>query len=443
MTRALGVVCVALLLVVAGCSGGATTTATDATSTTEADATATTATTPGTESAPPATSTGATESENDVDGAVTVYGDGELPTDAGVVYRRVANLTGWDPAGVNVYVEEAPDDDDTLTATDGTFAAFLGLTPPENASPGTISGYARYGEIYVFTANNTPDSVEATLAHEFTHRLQYSEFSRIEVDGNQRQMIGVLLEGGAEVVERAYAERHLDRNAASPSETREWYRNAPAYRKYAYFEYTVGYAYVENHSDSPSDLDPVYVNPPRTTEEVIHDLEPGSEPVLDLSLSVQPGGERYSRDEGTQGEFLARVALNTELSWNESARAGTGWGADSLASIHANDDETVGYAWATRWDTVEDADEFETAMGDYLDARANRTSSGLWRDSHTAFRLVRGSDDAVVLVAGDPGYVRDATVDVDGPAVTVGQASGSENATTTANATIASAAVVA
>lgn len=438
MNRTVGVLCLAVILVVAGCSGGATTTATDATSTTEADPTPTTATTAGTETATQTTSTGATESENDVDGAVRVYGDGELPTEAGVVYGRVANLTGWDPSGVNVYVEKAPDEDVSITASDETFAGVLGLTPPENASTGTISGYASYGDVYVFTANNTPDQIEATLAHEFTHRLQYSEFSRIGVDGNRRQMFSVLLEGGAEVVERAYAERYLEKEPSSPSESREWYRSAPAYQKYAYFEYTVGYAYVANHSDSPSDLDPVYMNPPQTTEEVIHDLEPGSEPPMNLSLSVRPGGDRYSSHEGTQGEFLARVALNTELSWNRSARAGTGWGADSLASVHANDDdETVGYAWATRWDTVEDADEFETAMLAYLDSRANRSSApGVWRDDDTAFTLVRGSDDVVVLVAGDPGYVANATVAVDGAAVTVTQVStGNETATTT-NATV-------
>lgn len=433
MTRTLGAVCVALLLVLAGCSGASTAPTTNATGPSASNATETSAsTTQATTTADAeANESPSTSDRNAAADLVTVNGD--LPVDVVTVYERVAALTGWDPVVVTVDAEESLEDGPAIAAKESSFAGTMGLTPPENASAGAIAGYASRSSVYVRTGGRSAAGVESTLAHELTHVLQSGERVDVEawsqLQGNQFETYSALVEGGAVTVEEAYEAEHMDEQRLSPGEAVASYRNRSAYWQYVLFPYRVGYAYVANHSDSPADLDRVYEDPPRTTEELIHDLEPGSEPPMNLSTTVQPGGDRYTEATGAKGEFFVRVALHTELPWERAARAGTGWGADSLVTVEA-DDETVGYVWATRWDTSEDADEFASAMRDYLDARATPTDGGTYRDDADAFRLVRGDDDVVVLLVGTPGDVGNASVDVGNATVDVGNATvGIEDAT--------------
>lgn len=440
MTRTVGVLCVALLLVLAGCSGASTAPTTNATGTsagTDAgDAEPTQQTTVG--DAEP-TETASTTDSNTAADLVTVNGD--LPVDAVRVYERVAALTGWSPVVVTVDAEESIENGPAIAANESTFAGVMGLTPPENSSADSITGYATRSSVYVRTGDRSPADVESTLAHELTHVLQSGE--RVgaaawpQLQGNRLETYSALLEGGAVTVEEAYEVQYMNGTRLSPGEAVASYRNRSAYWQYVLFPYTVGYAYVANHTDSPSDLHSVYENPPRTTEELIHDLDPGSEPPMTLSTTVQPGGNRYTETVGARGEFFVRVALHTELPWNRAARAGTGWGADSLVTVEA-DDETVGYVWGTRWDSTADADEFATAMVDYLDARTTRTDGGAYRDDGDAFRLVRGDDDVVVLLAGDPATAGNASVEIDDASVTVALAGNGMVANDSAgNATVA------
>ena len=427
MAGARAAVGVALLLVLAGCSGGQPTGSSQAPETTGtstgSEAASTSAGTPG---------TAANESDY-VEGVVVV---GDLPTNATRVYERVVSITGQRPTNLTVYTQETFGSGGS-SRDDETFLTTMGVERPANYSI-TLKGYYEDEKVFVRTGGMSEEAVEATLAHEYAHALQFEDDAYTEnvavglrenATGNEVQVIGAVTEGAAVYVEAAYTDAYMDvgqengLTSTSPAE----YRNLSAYEKAVLFPYVRGYEYVRENVDSPEELDEVYEDPPRTTEELIHDLEPGSEPPTDLSLSVDPGDAGSMDAPWTLGEFGVRVVLDAGVDWNRSTRAGTGWGNDTLQPVRVRGESA--YVWATRWDSVDDADEFETAMRASLDARANRSSSGGWRDDGDAFRLVRGSDDVVVLVSGEAGFVANATVDVDGADVAVTPRANASNAT--------------
>ncbi|MFB6150949.1 MAG: hypothetical protein ABEJ40_04000 [Haloarculaceae archaeon] len=142
---------------------------------------------------------------------------------------------------------------------------------------------------------------------------------------------------------------------------------------------------------------------PRTTEQLIHGLAPAEEPELNLSVSVA-GGRNWTtppRARDTKGETVVRTMLRVELNRSLAAPAAAGWGSDRLVRLtHADDGSRDGFAWALRWDTPADADEFAAAFDRWT---AERPADA------PAYRLTRLTDETVVVFAGDPGFVGNAS----------------------------------
>ncbi|MGM0397711.1 MAG: hypothetical protein ACQEQY_01835 [Halobacteriota archaeon] len=254
-----------------------------------------------------------------------------------------------------------------------------------------------------------------SLVHEYVHIVQgrTGTFDRLRTEipaSNTTDATIVrrsVLEGGAMLVETRYWERHVD-DGRSPAERMERsYRATSGARQWVFAPYHFGYVYVDTRTDSPAEVQELYASPPHTSEELIHGLPGGSEPLPRLDVAVDAEDWTVERTDRT-GELFVRVALDTELSTEAAKDAAAGWGTDSRVAL-SNDDERA-YVWALRWDDPTNATEFEDAFEAYLDARASR-DDGVWVDEGAAFDATRVDDETVVVLLGNETFVRGTTVD--------------------------------
>lgn len=254
------------------------------------------------------------------------------------------------------------------------------------------------------TPNGTTTEIESTLAHEFAHVYQ----TGIDADKNwgaepYAQM--AVPEGTAELVTFQYTERFMP----SFSEERlleEGYRNAQSIQRIMYLPYLYGARYARNVSDGDEPMVAMYENSPTTSEQLLHGLEPGSEPPKPLTTNGQTAGTWvYDETPPSWGEAPLRYVLQMELSEERAARAAAGWGNDRRMTFSHRDER--GYAWVVRWDSPSDAREFESAWADY---EANVSEP---------LRFVTVDDETTVILAGNRTFVESATVNGTNGNVTV------------------------
>ena len=413
--RQVATLLVALLVVLAGCSGGGapTTDATDATTAVETpgpETTATDETTTTTGQDAAGTTTTATDRET-----VEVTG-GDLPVDETAVFYRVQRLMGTDARPQSVEVRN-------LTEWKGyrpgtvPLLRHLGLenVSLDSGEPGGLTQPT--GQVYVHPGEGTEAEVERVLAHEFVHVTQYrtdmlpwlSSLERQRVTHDLLQTRLALIEGGAVYVTDAYADRHLDGEAPA-EEFAERYRNGSASAKYFYARYHIGHRYVDAQVDSPDELGSVYEDGPNTTEQVLHDYAPSEEPPADLAVSVNETESWTRTEDDAMGELFARVVLQSELDAETARSAAAGWGNDALYGFESGDADPA-FAWTLRMDSPREADEFESAATTFADRRE--------ADGEAAFRVERVGDETVTLLFGNPAFVENATVSGSSGNVTV------------------------
>ncbi|WP_158057035.1 hypothetical protein [Halorussus halophilus] len=264
------------------------------------------------------------------------------------------------------------------------------------------------------TAPRYERSLERTLAHEYTHTVQFQRdaFTRLQRalslrDDYSRDTYLVYLgvvEGAGVYTEVAYDREYLG-GRGSPTISNAQYRNAPSAAQYSLARYYFGYRYLDARLDSPSGLETVYDDPPRTTEELLHNLTPGSEPPKPLSVSTAFTDDRSVGLADTNGELMTRIFLATELNASRASSGADGWGNDKVVPVEG---PNRSFVWATRWDSPAEANEFETTLTEYLAARGEQ-SGDIWLDGPLRFRVVRVSDESVVLLAGDESFVRNSS----------------------------------
>lgn len=420
MDRRLGVVLASLLVVLAGCAAPFGTTETPTPGTTPAptasptDSPSVATPTPTPSSTPEATSTPTTRTY----GKVTVEGR-ELSFDPEPVYRRVVELHGMSyaeapPITVHVTDRYEPGPEEQLWEQTE-FKRLWGLDRSE-ASNTSVAGLARGRDVYLYAETvNGPTARESVLAHEFAHVVQHETdaFARIygsvraSGPSNARQLYRGTVEGTATFVQSRYAARHLDRTPVGTTWA-SYRQDRSLFGAYAVAPYFFGQRYVRERVDAVTELDAVYDDPPRTTEQLVHGYAPGEEPPRRLTVDARTGDVWSVDDRRVKGELFVRVVLEDELSSDRAADAAAGWGADTLVVF--DDGVYTGHAWALRWDSPAEAEEFAAALTAYLDRRGERRD-GAWHDDGDAFDLRRVGDDTVVVVLGDPGFVEDATVE--------------------------------
>ncbi|MFB6125317.1 MAG: hypothetical protein ABEJ59_05100 [Halanaeroarchaeum sp.] len=344
--------------------------------------------------------------------------NGSLPVDQNAIYGEVTRMLETDAAPPE-RVDLEPDSAMGIARKSmPRFYRLVGVKRPAGASrAATALGYVSTPDAVHINDKLTEDPAQLrlTLTHEYVHVVQgrTDAFGRLRrsVPGENTtdgEMVRTsVLEGAAVSVETAYWKRHDDSGTSPAAGMSASYAGTSGARQWIYARYHFGYRYVQAHTDSLAGIDRLYDAPPKTSEELIHELPRGAEPMPPLSVSVQtPAWRRNGTDR--QGELFTRVALDTELPSEEAASAAAGWGTD--ARVELTDGERTGYVWALRWDDEANATEFEHALTDYLDDRATERND-TWTDGTVSFRPTRVGPETVVLTLGDEAFVNNVRVD--------------------------------
>lgn len=352
---------------------------------------------------------------------------GDPPFDARLVFARTALLLDRPGAEPPEAVEVNPPDEMRVITPFSQFNTVLGLERPDDA---VLPAYVRSPRRVYLSESlfERPRFAEATFAQESAHVIQLRSGAPQEVSANLPDDLGPLerayltrsvVEGAAVYTEAVYQRQYLDVNRTRIDTLGERYLNASEFGRVSFGLYYFGARYVADRYDDPAQTWRLYANPPQTTEELIHGLEPGSEPLAPLSVEESADGwNERERFRSTVGELFLRATLATELNESVAARGADGWGNDErLVFTEDRADQTPAYVWVHRWDDPSNATEFETAMAEYLNRSANRTTFTVggeqragWTDGGSGYRLVRVAPETTALLLGEPAFVRNATV---------------------------------
>jgi hypothetical protein len=405
----LGAIACCVLLLFAGCQGLSPDGQRTPESATTPTATRSTETRTAEQTTPSTTDQPTTESEREI----AVEG-GTLPFNPDVVWSRVETMHGVDvgkPLTVKLRSFSSSSTDEPPQ-----FRRALGVeSPPESVEPAGVTPSVAEGSVVELNTErpDSPGALEGTLAHEYVHVIQMRNWVDRSLRGeianspNSPSVDEVfvyrsVMEGSATYVEKRYQRQYVPNTTESIAAT---YRNSTSTFKSGYATYYFGARYVNATVDAPADVNAVYENPPKTTEELIHRLPPGSEPPAELTVTVDADEETTERQQ--MGELFVRTTFGTGLNESAAATLADGWGNDQ--KIRFGPDTDPNFAWVLRWDDPANATEFENGVDAYLDAT----------DVPGAIRVERVAPEIVVLFAGTESFVGEATASGDNSTVMV------------------------
>jgi len=341
---------------------------------------------------------------------------GNLSVDEDAIYADIQSLLGTDVEPPTVYVrDEMPG----LERYNEYFAAnpfyqTFGYGD-EFINTSVYHGSASPQRIIVMPKNASERQAKTLLAHEFVHWMQFHSdaintegFGDFVDDTDSQQVSAGLVEGASVYVTDQYVDRYMNTSWNQTQELRAQYEQGPAGRRLFRARYLFGAQYIHSQVDNPRNVSWLYdesTPTPVTGEQLIHGYTPSEEPERNLTLSVNDtaGWEVTSRHHDTKGELVVRTMLRAELNRSTAAEAAAGWGSDKTVRMrHAENESRLGIAWALRWDDASEADEFAAAFDDWQSERPE--------NDDTAYRLVRIDDETVAIVAGDDGFVSNATL---------------------------------
>lgn len=422
-------VLLAVLLVVAGCTSPSGTDTTASVSDTSASDTAIT-----TASVPPPE-----ERQQSLD---------PWGLNASLAFDRVEHLLDTD--GEQPYVSTNADRlRRSVGAIDSelSFLAVFGIDESEEQRP---TAFVNSRTTVVIDPNISATTAEAVLAHEFVHTMQrqnvgwgpmfentslYREYSATRYSLELLTIHSALREGSAEYVQSAYVDQYIEADdypstsEAYRQDRQSEYHNSTGYEQYQLAQYHHGLSYFESRIDDSASITDVFASAPLTSEQLLHRETPASEPRLPLTVTVG-GNESLERasesvnrgpageyvNQGPVGELVTRVLLDQELDRERAVDAAAGWGNDTLVNVDTN--ETDGFVWVTRWDTAEDADQFEAAIED-IGAERPDSIEHANRTIPSEFTTERPADDIVVVYIGPESLSSTHPVDTGGRSVTI------------------------
>jgi hypothetical protein len=271
------------------------------------------------------------------------------------------------------------------------------LTASLDQAETDVLGYYEPGSKTFFLMSHvSADDVRPVMAHELTHALEDQNFDlgaldkAASGDGDHATALTAVIEGSAMGVMFAYRNRHEGAKKAKEEYEKEEAQRAarvkiaPSFtQRSLILPYTLGFSFLlrgkpwEWHFDGMrlADIDAAYAKPPFSTRQILHPEQywvgrtPTTAPLKlpDLSPVLGPGWSKVSQ--GSIGELGLAVLTGAKLdldspylllpsSWTN--KAATGILAD-LYHHYVNGDQSV-TVLVTRWETSEDAVEFDEAL---------------------------------------------------------------------------------
>jgi hypothetical protein len=116
--------------------------------------------------------------------------------------------------------------------------------------------------------------------------------------------------------------------------------------------------------DSWEDVDQAYLNPPTTTEQIIHPEKYLSQEGALGVVAPEVSGNWSLVTTDSYGEYFVYVMLENWLSEEDAIEASEGWGGD-VFSYYEEGDEFF-FTWNIVWDTEDDAFQFYLAFLDMM-----------------------------------------------------------------------------
>ena len=262
---------------------------------------------------------------------------------------------------------------------------------------------------------------KVTMSHEIVHAIQDQHFGldlydEDDPDFDRFTAFQSVYEGDATwtMIEWAISNLSMQEigeflSAGDDTDT-STFDNAPRYiRESLVFPYSAGFAFVEALIDEGGleAVDAAMQDPPVSTEQIIHPEKYINEP-RDLPLEVElPDLQGALGDgwdevyEGSLGEFDLTILLE-ENGVSNGSRAAAGWGGTWFVTYQSDDELLT--VLSTRWDTENDAVEFDEAIRQTM---TNYAQDGdIWFDGDRYHHIDTAGDSVVLTSATD----RDALV---------------------------------
>lgn len=283
----------------------------------------------------------------------------------------------------------------------------LGLIPPrtdlitshlDNVEQDVLGYYEPGSKVFYLLSHVSADDVRGVVAHELTHALEDQNYdleavaTQAEGDSDRATAISAVVEGSAMAVMLAYLSHQPARKQAlEQAEQSERQRarrlaSAPSFTQRTLLApYFLGFTFLlrgkpwvwQLEGVAYPDLDQVYKEPPRSTRQILHPEQywannwrrqpPKPLTLPDLSKVLGPGWSKVT--EGSIGELGLAVLTGAQVQmdspevllparWTNRAAAGI------LADLyqHYVSGEKRVTVLATRWETEDDAQEFDAAL---------------------------------------------------------------------------------
>jgi len=266
---------------------------------------------------------------------------------------------------------------------------------------------------------------ELILAHELTHALQDQHFGldlgRAELGEDDAQLArravyeGDAMLAGIGVVKGGLSPRTAVRLARQLEglgpQLADAHPDVPAIvREPLVFQYVAGTNFVSWAFDQAgwTGVNALLVNPPRSTEQVLHPEKYYVRPEYPLTirlgaLAPYQRSDWHVVDETTLGELVIRILAAQFLPDERASAVAEGWDGDRMSAMIRGDE--VALVWMSAWDSEDDAREFFTA---YRSILARKHGEG----------GAQGGGDVVVRSGAQPYYLErrsDKVLALEGP----------------------------
>jgi hypothetical protein len=269
-----------------------------------------------------------------------------------------------------------------------------------------------------------------TYSHEYTHALQDQNFDiqnglgydtgPCKLDSERCAGIQALLEGDASLTQMdwftqyATTQDYTDILDFSSNFQMPVYDSAPEYMKADFmFPYDAGQKFVQHLFDQGGweAVNAAYTNVPLSTEQIMHperypDDKPVTVQLADFTSALGDGWKEVDR--GVMGEWYTNLILSKgidtpyRLDAGTASKAAEGWGGDAYAAYYNEQSSETVMVLSYDWDTLNDADEFASALVQYGTLRFGKpvsSDAGLtaWEYSG-GYAIFRQTDQSTVWV---------------------------------------------
>ncbi|NIA25756.1 MAG: hypothetical protein GWP04_09345 [Gammaproteobacteria bacterium] len=264
---------------------------------------------------------------------------------------------------------------------------------------------------------------KATLVHELTHALTDQHFGFSDkadaLDEAQRfdelSALQAITEGDATLTELHYVAalppgQQQEVIAGSLNQDTSVFDSAPRFiQELLVFPYNAGFTLLNGLWSVSTGFDRIndaYINPPTTTEQVIHpDKYAVREPAVTVALPDTPIDGYEAVEESVWGELIFNVMFTQELGSGVADTAAAGWGGDRYRLLWNG--ESVAFVLSYAGDSEADAIELQKALGDYVASamavsRTHSDGSGVALTGDAYAFVSRVADHVLFVIADDP-----------------------------------------